>query len=102
MPSIIERVSQAEAQAVSRKKEAARQAREMDAAAQQAALNRLEEAKEAGRQLLAASAAQAEAKGKEIAQQIWEEQAALSAQRCHKARQALPQAVAYILERVKA
>ncbi|MEA5059716.1 MAG: hypothetical protein EOM66_10200 [Clostridia bacterium] len=102
MPSIIEKVSEAEAQAVSLRKEAGRQVREMDAAARQAALSRLEAAQEAGRALVAQAAAKAEEEGKHIAQEICEKEAAQSDARCQAARQALPQAVAYILERVKA
>lgn len=102
MPSIIEKVSEAEAQATSLKKDAARQAREMDAAARQAALSRLEAAQDVGRDLVAASAAKAEEEGKHIAREICEEQAAQSDASCQKARKALPHAVTYILERVKA
>lgn len=102
MPSIVERVSEAEAQALTRKKEATRQAREIEAAARQAAQGRLEAAREEGRRLIAESSAEAEAAGKQLAIDIWEKRAAESAARCEQARQALPQAAAYILERVKA
>lgn len=102
MPSIIEKVSEAEAQALSIRKEAARQAREMDAAAHQAALTSLEAARENGRALIATATAEAEEEGKRLAQDILQELAAQSAQRAEEARQALPRAAAYILERVKA
>ena len=102
MPSIIEKISEAEAQASSIRKEAARQARAIEASAHQAALDRLEAAREKGRALAAASALMAEEEGKRLAREIGQEQAAESARRTEAARQALPRAAAYILERVKA
>ena len=101
MPSIIEQVSQAEAEALSLKKDAERQAKEMEAAARQAALAQIQAAQEAGRGRIAAAVAEAE-EGKHIAQEICDQEAAKATASSQRAREALPQAVAYILERVKA
>lgn len=102
MPSIIEKISEAEAQASSIRKEAARQARAIEASANQAALNRLEQAREKGRALVSDSALKAEEAGRQLAQETVQAQAAESARCKEAAREALPKAVAHILERVKA
>ena len=100
MPSIIDMVSQAEAEALSLKKDAERQAKEMEAAARQDA--QIQAAQEAGRNRVAAAIAEAEEEGKHIAQEICDQEAAKATASSQRAREALPQAVAYILERVKA
>ncbi len=102
MPSIIERVADAEAQALSMKKDAERQAREMGAEAQKAAAAQVAAAQEAGRSLVAQAIAAAEEEGAHIAQEICGEQAAKAQAASQKARDSLPKAVTYILERVKA
>ena len=51
---------------------------------------------------MAAAIAEAEEEGKHIAQEICDQEAAKAAASSQRAREALPQAVAYILERVKA
>lgn len=102
MPSIIDMVSQAEAEALSLKKDAERQAKEMEAAARQKAQAQIQAAQEAGRNRVAAAIAEAEEEGKHIAQEICDQEAAKTTASSQRAREALPQAVAYILERVKA
>lgn len=64
MPSIIDMVSQAEAEALSLKKDAERQAKEMEAAARQKAQAQIQAAQEAGRNRVAAAIAEAEEEGK--------------------------------------
>lgn len=102
LPSIIDMVSQAEAEALSLKKDAERQAKEMEAAARQDAQAQIQAAQEAGRNRVAAAIAEAEEEGKHIAQEICDQEAAKATASSQRAQEALPQAVAYILERVKA
>ena len=88
--------------AFSLKKDAERQAKEMEAAARQDAQAQIQAAQEAGRNRVAAAIAEAEEEGKHIAQEICDQEAAKATASSQRAREALPQAVAYILERVKA
>ena len=100
MPSIIEQVTQAEAQAASIKKEAQLQARELVAKAVQEASRIVEEAREQGRKTVHSAAEAAEMKGQELAEQVRREKAEEVDTQCMAAARKLPQAVEYILERI--
>ena len=100
MPSIVEKITKAEEEAAALKREAARKGREDLAAARKGAAEALADAREASRRSIEAAERSAESEGAALAEQIRGERAAEADALCAKARQSLPEAVSYIMERV--
>lgn len=100
MPSIIEQITAAEAQAAALKKDEAAAGREAAAKAQQEAKALLEAARERGRARIAELSAKAEVEGAKLAEDIRAKNASETDEACAAASKKLPEAVGYILERV--
>jgi len=100
LPSIIKRINQAEADAAAIRREAAGEARERLAEAEAEAQKRVAAAREDGRAAVYAAEAEAEAEGEKTASGILRENAAKADALCEAAKANVPNAVAYILERV--
>lgn len=101
MPSIIDRITKAEADAEAIKREAAAKAREAIAEAGNEAQQLLAAVREQGRGELLAAQARAETEGKELAEGIRREKAAEADKVCAGARSHMQEAVSHILGKVK-
>lgn len=100
MPSIIELVSQAEEEAAALKKEAQAKAKEQIAASEAEAAAALERAHSSGRERVLAAQERAEEEGARIAEKVREVAASKADAQVNAAREKLPEAAKYILERV--
>lgn len=100
VPSIIEQVTQAEAEAAFLKKDAQAKARETIAQANAQAREAVEKAKEQGRDKIRAASQTAEADGRDAAEKIRKENAKMADTQCESATGKLSKAVDYILERI--
>ena len=100
VPSIIEQITQAEAEAASIKKDAQAKAREAVAQANVQAREAVEKAKELGRDKVRTASQAAEAEGRDTAKKIRNENAKRADTQCEAASEKLPKAVDYILERI--
>lgn len=100
MPSIVERITAAEDQALTIKREAAVSMREAIAAANLEAQKHLSKTSENARQKYAEAEAAAQSEGKALRAEIITRQTALADEYCLEAGRRLNEAVAHILERV--
>ncbi len=100
MPSIIDRITQAEAEAAAYKRDAAAKARETIIEAGNEAQQELAAARDQGREELLAAQMRAEKEGEEIAQGICQSKAQEADRVCDEARAHMDEAVSYILKKV--
>lgn len=102
MPSMIERVAAAEAEAAKIKKDAAAKGRENIAAANAEAAQRTSRAREEARERLAKAEAEAEKEGEELKKSIIAEKSGEADVAVGSARARLDKAVEHIIERATA
>ncbi len=100
MPSMIERITEAETQADELKKQAAAEGRELLSAAQDARADTNRQARDKARAELDKALAEAETAGAALAAEITDKNAKEADAACDKARASIPDAAAYILERL--